>query len=319
MKKLFETVDVICIANTTMIDEHFFYFTQMHGMWEHSIALVFPNHVEVIAPPLEEGNAHVYHTKEEMEQFLKDLASCERIGFNGTRLPYKHFKYLKKIVGSTWIDVNSQLEALRVIKKPNERAAIKKACHMTQIIVNLVSLEGKREKDVAVEIEQSMRQIGVKPAFDTIVSFGSNTASPHHTPGNRRDAKPAFVDLGASYKGYASDITRSYVGYHGRRLYEIVEQALHLAVDEMRDGVFANEIYHVIENYLDSYGYHMRHALGHSIGIHVHDGFPLTKTADFQLRENMVFAVEPAVYLKRFGIRIEEDVIVGKKRATVIR
>lgn len=321
MKKLFETVDVVIIANTTVIDENFFYVTRLPGMWEHSFAVVFPDRVEIIAPPLEEGAAHTYTNRREMEKLLKRMVDAERIGFNGDRLPYNHFRYLKKLLGGKWIDVSRILSEQRAVKRKDELHLIKKACRISlQIVEQLYQMDERMsERELATEIEHEMRKNNACPSFDTIVAYGIHTASPHHTPTNKRWVLPALIDLGAKYRGYSSDITRSFVERRGKKLHEIVENALHMAVDEMKSGVAARSIYKLVEDYFGRYGYRMRHALGHSIGINVHDGFSITRNADFVLQENMVFAIEPAVYLKRYGIRIEEDVVVGKNTSTIIR
>jgi len=321
MKRLFEMVDAVLIANTTVRDENFFYVTRLPGMWEHSFAIVFPERVEIIAPPLEEGVSHTYTNRKEMESLLKKMVDVERIGFNGERLPYNHFRYLKKLLGGKWIDVSRALNEQRVVKKRDELQLIRKACRISLSIMEEVEQggEGMSERELAADIEHKMRRNNAYPSFDTIVAYGIHTASPHHTPTNKQWMLPALIDMGACYRGYSSDITRSFVGRKGKKLHEVVEHALHMAVDEMREGVSAGSIYKLVEDYFGRYGYRMRHALGHSIGIHVHDGFSITGNADFVFRENMVFAVEPAVYLKRYGIRIEEDVVVGKHKAMIIR
>ena len=58
----------------------------------------------------------------------------------------------------------------------------------------------------------------------------------------------------------------------------------------------------------------LKHALGHGIGLEVHD-FPsgIGCKSKFKLREGMVLAIEPALYIKNFGIRIENDYEITKK------
>lgn len=321
MKRLFDMVDAVMIANTTVKDENFFYVTRLPGMWEHSFAVVFPDKVEIIAPPLEEGEAHTYTNRKEMEALLKKMVSVERIGFNGERLPYNQFRYLKKLLGGKWIDVSRALSEQRAVKSTDELRLIRRACRISLGIIEEMTenAEEMSERELAAEIEYTMRKYDATPSFDTIVAYGSHTASPHHIPTRKRWMLPALIDLGAQYRGYASDITRTFVQRKGKKLHELVENVLHMAVDEMREGVSAQTIYKLVEKHLDRYGYRMRHALGHSIGVQVHDGFSITGNADFVLRENMVFAIEPAVYLKQYGIRIEEDVVVGKNTSAIIR
>lgn len=319
MKKLLEKVDIALIANTTTKDENFFYFTKLLGMWENSYAVISKNKVDVIAPPLEEGSVHIYSTKTEMEKLLKKYIVGDKIGYNGAKIPHNTLRYLKKIIGGKWVDISTDLNKLRAIKDKTEILDIKKACRISLDIVKNITFKDKTESQIAIEIENKMRNKNTIPSFDTIVAFGKNTASPHHIPNKKRYVYPSLVDLGAKYNGYSSDITRSYVNKKGKKLYELVYQALQMAIGEISDGVTASYVYDIIERFFDKYNYKMIHALGHSIGINVHDGYPISKNSKFKFKENMVFAIEPAIYLKNVGIRIEEDIIIGKTKSVIIR
>jgi len=312
MNEIFEKVDAILIKTP---DDYFFYFTRYQGMWENSFAIVFPDKIEIIAPPLEEGEAHFYKDKKEMEKLLKELLNVEKIGFNGEGLSYSDYKYLKKLLKTRFIDISKHLKEMRIVKSNEEIKAIRKAHRITMEVLNKLEMEGKNERDVAFNIECGMKKRNAVPAFPTIVAFGKNTASPHHTVTNKKFVMPALIDAGAKYNGYCADITRSFVKRKGKKLYEIVEHALHIAIDEMKEGVKAKEVYGKVEKFFAKYGYKMRHALGHSIGINVHDGYSINKKANFMLKENMVFAVEPAIYLKNYGIRIGENISINKNKA----
>ena len=314
--KIFEKVDSIILKTP---DPNFFYFTKLEGTWEASFAIVFPDGVEVVAPPLERGEAKFYKGREEMERILKDAVTGDKIGFNGSSLPHATYRYLRKLLGGKWIDVRKELAEMRLVKNREEIMLIKKACRETARIITALSMENKRETEVAAEIEYEMRRRGMKPAFDTIAAFGKNAASPHHIPGRKRYVTPAIIDAGARYRNYCSDLTFTAINRRGRRLYEMVEEALYMAVDEMGEGAKASDVAKMVEDFFRKHGYEMRHALGHSIGIEVHDGFSLSARSNFVLRENMVFAVEPAIYTRNMGVRIERDVVVGRKGAEIIR
>ena len=316
MNEIFNKVDVILVKSP---DTNFFYFTQLEGMWEGSYVVVFPDDVKVIAPPLEEGEAYFYHNKEEMKKILKEIVNAERIGFNGNSISYRDFIFLKKLIGGKWVDVGKELMEMRAIKRREEIERIKKACRKTFEIMEEIEFNGKKEREVCAEIEYKVRRKGLKMAFDTIVAFGKNTSSPHHIPGTKKFSFPVILDMGIKFQNYCSDITESFVNTKGKRIYEIVDEALHMAIDEIREGVEARNVAKKIEKFLKKNGYGMRHALGHSIGIDVHDGFPITTNSEFVFRENMVFAIEPAVYTKSLGIRLERDIVVGKEKSRIIR
>ena len=316
MREIFEKVDAILVKTP---DSNFFYFTGLEGMWENSYAVVFPEKVEVIAPPLEKGKANFYKSKKEMEILLKNIACVDKIGYDGNKLSCREYRYLKKLLKCGFFDVGDKIRKMRAIKRREEIEKIRKACRISLKVIDEIVFNGKSEKEVSAIIEYKFRMMNVYPSFNTIVAFGKNTSFPHHIPTNKKFVYPSLIDAGAKYKGYSSDITRSFVRKKGTKLYELVEIILHEIIDEMHEGMKAKEIYEMAEKFFKKHGYSMRHAIGHSIGIDVHDGFSINKKSDFLLKENMVFAIEPAIYLKNYGIRIEEDVIVKKNKAEIIR
>ena len=318
-KKIFDVldVDVIFIKNGMCKDENFFYFTGFEGLWENAIAIVYPEKVEVLSPPLEK-EAIFYHNRQELEKLLKEMLNGRKVGFNGNALSYSELNYLKKVVNAKFVDVGKKLKKARLIKERDEIKKIRKACKISMKAVEEIEFDGKTESWVAGEAEFIMKRENAKPAFDTIVAFGKNTSIPHHMPTNKKFVMPALIDLGAKYKGYCADITRSFVENKGKRIYEIVEEALHIALDEIKEGVVAKDVNDKIEKFFARHGFSMRHGLGHSIGLKVHDGYAINKDAKFLFKENMVFAIEPAIYTKRIGIRIEEDIIVRKNKAEII-
>lgn len=316
MKEIFEKVDAILVKTP---DSNFFYFTGLEGMWENSYAVIFPDKVEVIAPPLERGEANFYKNREEMEVLLKNIACVDKIGYDGNKLSFREYRYLKKLLKCSFSDVGDEIKKMRLVKRKDEIEKIKKACRISLKVFDEIILNGKSEREVSAIIEYKFRMMNAHPSFNTIVAFGKNTSSPHHIPTNKKFVYPSLIDAGAKYKGYSSDITRSFIKRKGVKLYELVESVLHEIIDGMHEGVKANEIYEMAENFFKKHRYSMRHAIGHSIGIDVHDGFSINKKSDFIFKENMVFAIEPAIYLKNYGVRIEEDIIVKKKKAEIIR
>ena len=320
MEKIFEMgIDAILIKNSSMpfIDENFFYFTGIKGM-EESIAIVKPDGIDIIAPLLEKREGiFVYKNLKERDKILKNLLKNKKIGINGKGLIYDDYIHFKKLFGKL-IDISKQLEMLRAIKRRDELKKIKKAVRITKDIINDIQIENRSEREVAIDIECMIIKNNSKPSFDPIVAFGKNSSYPHHIPTNKKFLYPALIDIGVKYNGYCSDITTTIMKKKNKR-YEIIEQALFIAIDSIREGTKANEVYKKVENFLNRNGIKMIHSLGHSIGIKVHDGLAINKKANYEFKENMVFAIEPAAYFKNYGIRIEEDIIVGKNGAKIIK
>ena len=314
---MFEEIDAILIKNSSIpfIDENFFYFTGIEGM-EESIAIITPDGIEIIAPLLEKRDGIiVYKSRKERDEILKKMLHGKKVGINGKAMVYEDYIHFKKMFDL--VDVGKRLQMKRAIKSREEIKKIKKAVSITKEILKKIELEGRSERDVANEIKCMLAKKNAEEAFKTIVAFGKNSSMPHHMPSNKKFLFPALIDMGARYESYCADITRTFMKKKNKK-YEIIEEALYLAIDSMEAGIKASQVYNKVEKFLDRHGIKMIHALGHSIGIKVHDGLAINKKANFEIKENMVFAIEPAAYFKKYGIRIEEDVLIKNGRARII-
>jgi Xaa-Pro aminopeptidase len=98
-------------------------------------------------------------------------------------------------------------------------------------------------------------------------------------------------------------------------MHRTVLEAQKIGFDNIRSGVKACDVHDAVSSYIDSTQFKGKftHSTGHSLGMAVHDGARISSDSDTILKENMVFTVEPGVYIPDFGgIRIEDDIIVKK-------
>ncbi|MDW8034928.1 MAG: Xaa-Pro peptidase family protein, partial [Candidatus Korarchaeum sp.] len=108
------------------------------------------------------------------------------------------------------------ISKLRMVKDESELGLMREAARIADKTIEIViseNLRGKKEKEIARMIENSIVDLGAdKFSFDAIVSSGPNGANPHHTPTERRisEGDILIIDFGAKYKGYCSDITRTF-------------------------------------------------------------------------------------------------------------
>jgi Xaa-Pro dipeptidase len=331
--------DIIIIKNSSepYIDDNFFYVTGLYeGLFEGSLAFLYSDgSVDLCVSELEAESAkkanvalHIYNSKEEYEQIISGLIkSYDKIGLNYNGISYNAFCKMKDFFEKKdFIDVSGGFAKARLLKDDIEIKLIKKACDIADMVMSeipQVLSENMYEYEVAAEINFLLQKKGAdRPAFNTISSFGKNSAEPHYSHGKNKLKINDFslFDFGARYKRYNSDITRTFVFGKSNKLqknmYETVLEAQKIGFEAIKTGVKANEVHESVKKYIDSTQFKDRfiHSTGHSIGLAVHDGGAgFSSDSDIELRENMVFTVEPGVYMPGFGgVRIEDDIIVRK-------
>jgi Xaa-Pro dipeptidase len=347
IKKIFKNcdeLDAIIFFNGAepYLDMGFFYVTELvEGLFEGSMAISYPDgSLEVVTSLLEEESAKkgkfdmtVFKSKAEREKiFKKKLSKFKKIGINSQNLTHKNYMELKELLPKKkFVDVSESVNKARMIKDKKEVETLRKACKMVseaaEEIVDFFK-EGVKEYEVAAELSYIMQKKGaIGPSFDTISSFGKNTAEPHYTAGDCTLKKKDFIllDFGAKYRKYCSDITRTY--FYGKAskkqkdMYETVLKAQQIALDKIKPGVNGKDVHQAVSDFIEGTKYKglFTHSTGHSIGLMVHDNIALTKDMDMTLEENMVFTVEPGIYISGYGgVRIEEDVRVTKDGVEIL-
>ena len=180
-------------------------------------------------------------------------------------------------------------------------------------------LAGRTERQVALQAEAWLRELGGEPAFPTIVAGGPTGSQPHAEPGDRAigPAELVVIDMGARLDGYCSDGTRTFasgeVGEEERDIYELVARSQLASLDAIRAGLAGREADAVSRDPIEEAGHgeHYGHGLGHGVGLEVHEAPRLGKTSEDVLQAGDVVTVEPGVYLPgKFGVRIEDLVLV---------
>jgi Xaa-Pro aminopeptidase len=223
------------------------------------------------------------------------------------------------------------VDELRAVKDQEEIDLIDKAVEIADLALGKVapSIEpGRTESQVAWEIEKAMRELGAESnAFDIIVGAGPNGSLPHHRADDTviRPGDPIVIDMGATYQGYRSDLTRTFcVGgpdERFREVYDIVLGAQLAAEEAVRPGVTGGEIDAVARDFIDDAGYGNRfgHGLGHGVGLAVHELPRIGPGSPDILTDGMVFTIEPGVYLPEWGgVRIEDVVSIENGQVRVV-
>jgi Xaa-Pro aminopeptidase len=251
-----------------------------------------------------------------------------RLGVESDHLPVSTYQSLTRNLQKTDIQMQvvcekNTVEALRMVKDHNELQHMESACKLADAAMlhaRRILRAGISEKQVAWELESFMRQNGSQPLpFDIIVASGQNAALPHAQPMDKliSEGEPVVIDLGARYQGYCSDITRTFIidksndVFH--KIYNIVlgAQLTGLSIIEagMNAGVADGLVRGIIDN--AGYGEQFGHGLGHGVGLEMHEAPRLGTLSEDTLQENMVFTIEPGIYIPGWGgIRIEDTVVI---------
>ena len=268
----------------------------------------------------------IRQVKRSLYEIIKDIAAknkLRRLGFESMDLPYEVACRLKGFVAKgVLVPVKGLAEDLRTVKDAGEIALIKRSIRLTKDVFDRTApfvRPGVSEESVARKIEIAFLASGARPGFDPIVAADANSSKPHAVPTARKISKNSFVmiDIGCMLKKYNSDMTRMIttgkVNGRMKKIYEIVRTAQSMAIDAIRPGEQAAKIDAAARGYIQKKGFgrYFGHALGHGVGMEVHEKPTISGVSDCLLRPGMVFTVEPAVYIPKFGgIRIEDMVLV---------
>lgn len=215
------------------------------------------------------------------------------------------------------------MEEARALKDESEIASIIKAQEITDksfsYILNKIKA-GKTEREIMLDLEFYARSLGSEGvAFDFIVVSGENTSLPHGVPSDRKIKSGDFItmDFGAVVNGYRSDMTRTVavgsITDEQKEVYETVLAAQNKALGMLKSGVTGAEADKTARDVIDSKGYgkYFGHALGHGVGLEIHESPNLSPKNDKPLKTGNVVTVEPGIYIEgKFGVRIEDMAVI---------
>src|SRR3989338_4511999 len=233
---------------------------------------------------------------------------------------YKNFK--KELNGIKTKDISLDCLRLRQVKTGEELQTIKKGFdYADKILKNAINNFGdfKTESDVSGFLEYETKKLGFDVSFPPIVASGSNASMPHHEPENVK-LKNGFcvIDFGIKYKGYCTDCTRTiYIGKPNdeeKEVYSFLLDVQKNTINNIKINDNCGKIYENCVKSLGKYSKYFIHGLGHGVGVEIHELPNLTLSSKDKIIENMVFTVEPGVYIqKKLGIRIEDTVLMKRK------
>jgi D-alanyl-D-alanine dipeptidase len=228
----------------------------------------------------------------------------------------------RRLPDSDHVALTEALPMLRAVKDTAELerlAAAGAAADAAFEDIREVAFAGRREREVAADLDAALRRHGHSQVDFTIVGSGPNGANPHHEAGDRVIARGDMVvlDFGGLKHGYGSDTTRTvHVGEptdEERRVHDTVREAQEAGFLAVRPGAACQDVDRAARAVIADAGYgeYFIHRTGHGIGVTTHEPPYMIEGEEQPLVPGMCFSVEPGIYLPgRFGVRIEDIVTV---------
>ena len=248
---------------------------------------------------------------------------CEKVGFEENYVTYAKYKeYMHKFKINSIVETEGMIEKQRMIKDEEEIESIKKACKITDdcynYILNYIK-PGMTEKQIAREIDDYYYKHAEGTSFDTIVASGENSSKPHAIPTDRQIQEKDIItiDMGCKVNGYCSDMTRTFfvgeVPEEIKPIYDLVLKNQLQTLNDMKENFNTKLLSKMVDNDFRLNNYDLIHALGHGVGLDIHEAPTISIRSENMLKENMVVTDEPGIYVAgKYGVRIEDTVLVGK-------
>lgn len=255
--------------------------------------------------------------------FKKFLPTYKKISFISSELSYNLFNSLQKELNLSLIPTQNILKNIRMIKEKKEILLIKKALSINLKVFDKIEKKidaSVKETELAGEIHYLIRKFGGrKEAFEPVVASGLNSVYPHHKNSSKPIGKnqPVTIDAGTDYKGYKSDLTRTFFsGTPPKKLYDIfqiLQETLNRTIEFVKPGQTGKEIHFFAVEFLKKKKMekYFIHGLGHGVGIDVHEKPALNSVSNDIIQKGCVLTVEPGIYIPKLGgIRLEEMLII---------
>jgi Xaa-Pro aminopeptidase len=260
---------------------------------------------------------------EKIAAALTEIAPNGRVGVEADDLTLsRHTRLRDKVGGVELVPTTGIVEALRLVKDPDEVALMREASTIADRAYTWLAgqtVVGRSERDIAFELQGAMMREGSEePSFPIIVAAGANGAMPHAVPGTApiEAGTLMVVDMGATVGGYRSDCTRTFatgpLPDELSEAYELCLRAQLAALDAARPGLAASALDAVARDTIEAGGMGEKfgHGLGHGVGLDIHERPWVRKEGTENLAAGMAFTIEPGIYVEGIGgVRIEDLVV----------
>ncbi len=229
----------------------------------------------------------------------------------------------------------------RLVKTNKELEYLSKAVKLGRKAFKRVSKEiqeGLSEQELNFLAESILRDYGKRDlSFEPILAIDENASKPHAMPTKKvlKSGAILLFDAGVKYRRYCSDRTRTAEfkdGFHFKyrqkfkskkiqKAYDTVLKAHDMAIKKARSGMSGANIDKIARDVIEkaNMGQYFVHSTGHGVGLDIHEMPYISASSNTIIEDNMVFTIEPGIYIEgEFGIRIEDMVVMKNGRAELL-
>jgi Xaa-Pro aminopeptidase len=279
----------------------------------------------------------------EAKKILKE-SRIKKIFYDPCNFSVAQFNKLKQSLKITFKVAPNFSQKKRIIKSKKEieliKTAVKLGSDAFDSFAKALLKDGKdrSEKYINFLALQKLTSSGIYDlSFEPITAINENAAKPHAYAGDRvlKQGSLLLVDAGLKYKRYCSDRTRTaeftkdinftkdqkFSDKKMQKVYDIVLKAQEASIKKSKPGVKASEIDKAGRDIIEKAGFgkYFVHSTGHGVGLDIHELPIISKKSSMVIEENMVFTIEPGIYLPdEFGVRIEDMVRVTSNGVEIL-
>jgi Xaa-Pro aminopeptidase len=270
----------------------------------------------------------------------------KKIYFDPNDFSVLGYENLTKKLDTKFIQAPNFSKEKRMIKSNDEIVLLKRAMKLgrrgfkkfQKYLLN--DGVNKSEQFLANKATQYLTDKGEYPvSFDAIIAINENAAKPHAHPSNKlyKEGDLLLFDGGIKYKRYCSDRTvtfgnnldqisskqreQKFISKKHQKIYDIVRKAQETTIKKARSGMSAKQIDAIGRNIIEKAGYgkYFVHSTGHGVGLDIHEYPFISAKSGIEIEDNMVFTIEPGIYLPdEFGVRIEDTIVMEEGRAEIL-
>ena len=259
---------------------------------------------------------------------VKEAGVKGRWGVEG-RVPYLYLDRLLERASPRLMNAEPILQGMREVKGEEEVKLLKtSASILSRAFKEFPGLlkEGVSEIEVAKAATDMIYSKGASHVDDMLVQSGARAADPHGMPSPKKIGRgeSVIIDVGATYEGYYSDITRAFCVGESREMEKVYQRVLEAnlaGISEAARGVRVGSVDGAARGVLKKAGLakYFTHRTGHGLGLEIHEAPYIVEGGKEKLQSNMCFTVEPGAYMPgKLGVRIEDDVLIDGRKGVAI-